>query len=125
MNLSEPYPSTYDTPYRVRALRLASHHLLTGEAERELLARLPFDAQCGDEADLVRFLYTTKLKKYAPVSAELNVPKELARNDEVRVAAAERADGVRRDLHAREEGRVPVLLPLSPPWPHARVRGYR
>ena len=40
-----------------------SHHMLDGAAERELLASLPFDEQCGEDASTVRYLYSTKMKK--------------------------------------------------------------
>ena len=69
--------------------KLTSHHMLDSAAERELLASLPFDEQCGDDAATVRYLYSTKMKKYAD---ESDADKEgvaadptVASNPEVRV----------------------------------------
>ncbi|KAJ3081737.1 anaphase promoting complex subunit cdc16, partial [Quaeritorhiza haematococci] len=43
---------------------LIGNHMLTGEEERQLLESLDFEASCGSDADLVRLLYQSKLKKY-------------------------------------------------------------
>ena len=36
-----------------------THHMLTGSEENELLETLPFDEQCGEDAELIRYLSVT------------------------------------------------------------------
>ena len=44
--------------------RLTAHHMLTGVEELALLAKLPFVAQCGEDAEMIRYMYASKIKKY-------------------------------------------------------------
>nr|KAI8751246.1 putative cell division cycle protein 16 [Biomphalaria glabrata] len=44
---------------------LVNHHMLTAQEERDLLQSLPFSEQCPpEEAELVKSLYESRLKKY-------------------------------------------------------------
>ena len=43
---------------------LMAHHLLTSRQECEFVASLPFEAQCGEAADTVKYLYVGRMKKY-------------------------------------------------------------
>lgn len=57
---------------------LVQHQMLSKEEEIDILQSLPFNKQCPDEeADLVKFLYETQLKKYDK-PGDLTIPTELA-----------------------------------------------
>ncbi|XP_059163066.1 cell division cycle protein 16 homolog isoform X2 [Physella acuta] len=71
---------------------LVNHHMLTAKEEQELVSSLPFASQCHpSEADIVRDLYQSRLKKYdCPGRVELSPSLlPLANNLDVIVSSAE------------------------------------
>lgn len=56
---------------------LSSNHMLTPKAENELLKTLPIDKQCpGKEAELVKYIYATKLQRPNKQSVALEQHQE-------------------------------------------------
>eukprot|EP00039_Didymoeca_costata_P027951 m.19549 g.19549 ORF g.19549 m.19549 type:complete len:533 (+) comp6609_c0_seq1:98-1696(+) len=73
--------------------RLMDHHMLTGEEEKKLLEELPFQDQCSDDYEMVKYLYAGKMKKYEELPEELvkyKPPGSLDSNAEIAVTKAER-----------------------------------
>lgn len=73
--------------------KLMSHHMLSSKSEQDLLTAMPFDKQCDEHADLIRYLYASKMKKYeaAPETiASYIPPTALLGNAELMVSQAER-----------------------------------
>ncbi|MBN3295750.1 cell division cycle protein 16 homolog isoform X1 [Amia ocellicauda] len=72
---------------------LTSHHMLTAQEEKDFLESLPLSQQCtGEEQELLRFLFESKLKKYNKPS-ETVIPDTvngLQDNLDVVVSLAER-----------------------------------
>lgn len=78
--------------------KLMAHHMLSGKDEQELLNSLPFKDQCNEHAELVQYLYSSKMKKYdlsgsgpaAHQRVTVEVPAGLSNNAELQVSQAER-----------------------------------
>ncbi|CAG5124550.1 unnamed protein product [Candidula unifasciata] len=72
---------------------LINHHMLTAQEEKDLINSLPLSSQCSPgEADLVRSLYESRMKKYdCPGKVEIPAPlAPLCDNMDVVVSKAER-----------------------------------
>lgn len=72
--------------------RLATHHSLSSEEKKSLLANMPFKNQCSvEEERMLKFLYQTKLQqKQVPDSSQVHESlKPLCSNSEVQCSAAE------------------------------------